>query len=153
MLGALPRRRPHRRSQKRPASPGRPGNDAVIDVAQSKPASRRAGANGAAESTRSPADASRPTENTRPSAKVARVAPKPRPTAPGKPTAGRRTERLRQPAQPGGVPPTPAGGRPVQPIGRDILGTAAQAAGELAEIGLSISARALRNAVARLPRP
>jgi hypothetical protein len=35
----------------------------------------------------------------------------------------------------------------------DILGTAVQAAAELAEIGLSVSARALRNALSRLPRP
>jgi len=38
-------------------------------------------------------------------------------------------------------------------MGRDILGIAAQAAAELAEIGLSVSARVLRNAVSRLPRP
>ncbi len=34
-----------------------------------------------------------------------------------------------------------------------VLGTAVQAAAELAEIGLSVSARALRNAAARFPRP
>jgi hypothetical protein len=33
------------------------------------------------------------------------------------------------------------------------VGTAVQAAAELAEIGLSVSARALRGALARLPRP
>jgi hypothetical protein len=37
--------------------------------------------------------------------------------------------------------------------GREIAGTVVQAAAELAEIGLSMSARALREAVARLPRP
>jgi hypothetical protein len=36
---------------------------------------------------------------------------------------------------------------------RHILGTAAQAAAELAEIGLSVGTRALRNAFSRLPRP
>jgi hypothetical protein len=35
----------------------------------------------------------------------------------------------------------------------EVLGTAVQAAAELAEIGLSVSARALRRAVSRLPRP
>jgi len=66
----------------------------------------------------------------------------------------RRPERLRQPAQPAGVPPTPPRpGQPEETTGRDILGIAAQAAAELAEIGLSVSARALRNAVGRLPRP
>jgi hypothetical protein len=33
------------------------------------------------------------------------------------------------------------------------VGTAVQAAAELAEIGLSMSARALRRALSRLPRP
>jgi hypothetical protein len=37
--------------------------------------------------------------------------------------------------------------------GADILLTAVHAVAELAEIGLSASARAMRNAVARLPRP
>jgi len=66
-----------------------------------------------------------------------------------------RAERLRQPAQPAGVPPTSRReSRPDdQTTGLDILGIAAQAAAELAEIGLSVSARALRNAVGRLPRP
>jgi hypothetical protein len=35
----------------------------------------------------------------------------------------------------------------------EIFGTAVQAAAELAEIGLSVSARALRNAVSKLPKP
>jgi hypothetical protein len=35
----------------------------------------------------------------------------------------------------------------------DVLGTAVQAAAELAEIGLSIGAQAIRRAVSRLPRP
>jgi hypothetical protein len=34
-----------------------------------------------------------------------------------------------------------------------VLGTAVHAAAELAEIGLSAGARALRNAVGRLPKP
>jgi hypothetical protein len=69
----------------------------------------------------------------------------------------RRPDRLPQPAQPPGVPPTPtptpAPREPEPARGRQALGTAAQAAAEIAEIGLTVSARALRNAVARLPRP
>jgi hypothetical protein len=34
-----------------------------------------------------------------------------------------------------------------------VIGTAVHAAAELAEIGLTAGARALRNTVARLPRP
>ncbi|HEV3056150.1 MAG TPA: hypothetical protein VGX45_15915 [Solirubrobacteraceae bacterium] len=39
------------------------------------------------------------------------------------------------------------------PSGAEILGTAVHAAAELAEIGLTAGARALRSAIARLPRP
>ncbi len=39
------------------------------------------------------------------------------------------------------------------PRGTEIVGTAVQAAAELAEIGVSVTARAIREAVARLPRP
>jgi len=42
---------------------------------------------------------------------------------------------------------------PAKPASAGPVGTAVQAAAELAEIGLSISARALRNALSRLPRP
>jgi hypothetical protein len=41
----------------------------------------------------------------------------------------------------------------VPATGADIIGTTIQAAAELAEIGLTVTARALRNAVARLPKP
>ena len=43
--------------------------------------------------------------------------------------------------------------KPAPPRGGEILGTAVQAAAELAEIGLSVGARAIRRAVSRLPRP
>ena len=82
LLGALPRTRPHRRSDKRPA---------------------------------------------RAAAEPARV----KATAP-------RAKRPPEPAAPTSVP---------------IVRTAVQAAAELAEIGLSLGARALRGAAGRLPRP
>jgi hypothetical protein len=50
-------------------------------------------------------------------------------------------------------PPDAAGSRRPLPVGAEVLGTAVQAAAELAEIGLSVSARALRGALSRLPRP
>ncbi|HEY1511378.1 MAG TPA: hypothetical protein VGF93_20385 [Solirubrobacteraceae bacterium] len=62
-------------------------------------------------------------------------------------------KRLRQPAQPAGTPPSPRSRGSVPATGADVLGTAVHAAAELAEIGLSAGARAVRNAVARLPRP
>ena len=146
VLGALPRRRPHRRSDKRAARPAVHESSASVTPITGE---------------RSPAAKSRTS-----AAKPRPAAVKPR-TAAAKPRAATRAgvkprapgakPKLRQPAQPGG---TPAAARPDGPPARrpdvsrpDILGTAVQAAAELAEIGLAVSARALRGAVSRLPRP
>jgi hypothetical protein len=139
VLGALPRTRPHRRSDKRANRPERAhanGTEPAVE-ASSKP--------------KPVAAAAKP--------KPVAAAAKPKPVAAA--TRGRdvkrvrasRPERLRQPAQPAGTPRTPRAAQPV-PSGRpDVIGTAVQAAAELAEIGLSMSARAIRRAVSRLPRP
>ena len=55
------------------------------------------------------------------------------------------------PPPPGARPRTAAPTPPEPEAGP--LGTAVQAAAELAEIGLMASARALRSALSRLPRP
>jgi hypothetical protein len=84
----------------------------------------------------------------------------PRPSN-GGPTAKRQAKsgrpgpnkRLRQPKQPAGTPPKPASRRPAPPSGPQIVSTVVQAAAELVEIGLSAGARAVRDALGRLPRP
>jgi hypothetical protein len=132
VLGSLPRTRPHRRSQKRPPRVVDAGADAQFGA---KPAKVQP----ATAKTAGP----RPT-TPRPEAKTTGprpVTPRPKPT------------RLRQPAQPAGTPPGPRARPPATSSGSDLLGTAVQAAAELAEIGLSVGARAIRGAVARLPRP
>jgi hypothetical protein len=136
VLGALPHRRPQRRSDKRAAPAARSGPTTIANGTSASTKRTTASTKRAAASTKHP-EAAR--------------AHSPRPTTRATP---RRPERLHQPAQPAGVPPTPPRpGVPDETTGRDILGIAAQAAAELAEIGLSVSARALRNAVSRLPRP
>lgn len=141
VLGSLPRRRPHRRSDKR-ARPAPPDASAAEQTAApaSAPGKQR---------RKQPTQAGSGTRRKRPPAESATARVASTPTGSPRP----RPERLRQPAQPPGVPPAVNGRRPEEPDGRRILGTAAKAAAELAEIGLTVSARALRNAVARLPRP
>jgi len=74
-------------------------------------------------------------------------------TAARKPAAGRRPAGVRPSAATRAASSTP-GQRPAQsPEGIELVGTAIQAAGELAQLGLTLGTKALRGAVARLPRP
>jgi len=151
VLSTLPRSRPHRRSSKRPA----PGASAVVDppAPAGPPAPERPAP---AAAPPAPAASSAPAAAGGPAAPGAR---KPAPAAHRRRAGGtERPERLRQPPQPRGLPPKPDRAPGAQPeltdAGRPALvATAVQAAAELAEIGLTLSARALRRAVSRLPRP
>ena len=131
VLSALPHRRPHRRSDKRAARPA-VEKSAAPSIAKPKPASGAPAAKAKAKAT----SAAKATPTTKP-APATRPAPK----------------RLRQPAQPAGAPPSPRSRASAPATGADVIGTAVHAAAELAEIGLTAGARALRNAVARLPKP
>jgi hypothetical protein len=138
VLGSLPRTRPHRRSQKRPPRAARAADTRAATVGTrtiDAPADGQAKAKPAMTETAKAKPANAKTAAPR------RVTPRPAPS------------RLRQPAQPAGTPPGPRNRRPAPSNGSDVLGTAVQAAAELAEIGLSVGARAIRGAVARLPRP
>jgi len=110
LLGALPRTRPHRRSDKRPAR--------ITEPAGGKP---------------SP-----------PTAKSAAARPK---AATPRAKAAPRARAAPHPKQ------APPARKPAPATGVAIVGTAVQAAAEIAEIGLTVSRKALRNAIARLPRP
>jgi len=149
VLGSLPSSRPHRRSQKRAArAAGGDGQPVAAKAAATPVASR-------AKPTRAKAAAAKPAAKR---LTTATTAPKraSTETSAAKRRAATRTRRepLRQPAQPQGTPPPPpASRRSPATSGADILGTAVQAAAELAEIGLAVSARAIRGAVSRLPRP
>jgi hypothetical protein len=167
VLGALPRTRPHRRSDKRGARPagaeqpaGAPNGGRRADApngdapAKAKPRRKAAAATQQpAKRAAKPRAASKPAANGREAGSSAR-SPKPSQVEPIRPTTARSgSGRLRQPAQPEGTPEARRGRRPAPPSGPDILGTAVQAAAELTEIGLTASARAIRRAVSRLPRP
>jgi hypothetical protein len=118
LLSALPRTRPHRRSEKRGAKP-------------------------------------------QPAAAEPKAAAKPKPAAKPAHTTARKSSRrsgdtrMRQPAQPRGIPSARRAPKrkPAPTTGAELVGTAVQAVGELAEIGVALGTRALRNALGRLPRP
>src|SRR4051812_8384176 len=72
---------------------------------------------------------------------------RPRPVRAGAPALAESTERARsdvhEPLEPGAAPPS----------GTELVTTAVQAAGGLAQIGFKLSGRALKRAVDRLPKP
>jgi hypothetical protein len=127
VIGSLPRTRPHRRSDKRAAP-----RSATAPAEPARPAA-----------TPQPPKP-KPAARTKPTAKPTAAAKRPKEAAtkaaPPKPTAARRP--VAAPAE-----------RPARELSPGVLETAVQAAAELAEIGLHASARALRRAVSRLPRP
>ena len=124
VLTSLPRSRSTRRSAKRAGTPG--------DAA---PAAER-----------------KPKPKPKPRAKAPEAKPKPKAKPVAKATAGTTPNAQASP------PPPPAGWAAPRP-GRDdggrgeLLGTAVQAVGELAQIGLAYGGQALKQALARLPKP
>ena len=73
--------------------------------------------------------------------------------APAKQPAGSKRAAASKPTADKQPAPQRATYPPGLPDGTELVATAVKAAAELAEIGLTIGARALRIAVSRLPRP
>jgi hypothetical protein len=152
VLGSLPKTRPERRSAKR----DRPARAAR--AATGAPAGSTAGAKRAATTKPAAAAGSKPAARPAAGAK--------RPKAPARKTAARAKigadakapARPRKTAASGASKPVPPAGYAAPEAGRpggpsDLMGTAVQAAGELAEIGATLAGQALRSALRRLPRP
>jgi hypothetical protein len=76
-----------------------------------------------------------------------------RPAARRKPAASRKPAGVRPSAATSRVSSTPAKRPALPPEGLELVGTAVQAAGELAQLGLTLGTKALRGAVSRIPRP
>ncbi len=123
VLSSLPRTRPQRRSAKRDR-PVKAPPKAAGPKSKGKSA-KPVGASG----------------------KDRRDAPRPAPRAAPKAGGGRR----RVP-QAGFAPPRERAGQGA-PSGAALIGTAVQAAGELAQIGLTVGGHALRSALGRLSKP
>ena len=125
VMSSLPRTRPQRPSRRRAS--GRAGDTKAKHTprAEAKPAAAKA--SGA---------------RAKPSAKPRAASARPRPEG-VRPSAATQAARNAPPPK---RPPSP-------PSGTDLVGTAVQAAGELAQLGLTLGTRALRDAVKRIPRP
>lgn len=161
VLAGLPRSRPQRRSGRRkPAAEASPAAGTGEPPPAEAAASKRSGsarAKAAAGPRAKPArPASKPPKATRASTPKRRTSASPRSGPPARAGAKGSASRLRQPAQPRHVPPQPDRASPApEPSeeGAHLVGTAVQAAGELAQIGLTVGAQVLRGALSRLPRP
>jgi hypothetical protein len=141
VLTSLPRSRPTRRSAKR----GGPAPDGAT----------------AEQAAKAQAAAAKP----EPAAGKAKAAAKPKPAKAGpkaaasRPKAAAKAPRAQAPKAASTPPPPPAGwASPTEPRREgggtgELLTTAVQAVGELAQIGLTYGGQALRQALSRLPRP
>jgi hypothetical protein len=144
VLGSLPRTRPHRRSDKRPAvaasaAAPEPVVSPVEVTPEPKPAVAKTRSTGTAKPRAAGAAKPRASTNAKPRATVSpKATVKQADATPVGEAKSRRTPARQSP------PPAPVPGA---------VETAVQAAAELAEIGLQASARALRRTLSRLPRP
>jgi hypothetical protein len=140
VFSGLPNARPQRRSAKRDAA--RAGAERATE------AKRPAKGGGAERATQAkPAGSG---AKTRPAPKKA--PPQARAAAGSRPSAAQAKSAAPKP------PPVPPAGYATPtdddgPRGADLVGTAVQAAGELAQIGFAFGGRALKSAIQRLPRP
>jgi hypothetical protein len=139
VLTSLPRTRPVRRSAKRGERPN------GASAATSKPKQRAAdGAKG-----RKPAAKPRATAQPKATARAARPAASAGARATGQ---GSRSAPRRKVPPAGYATPSNADGDQHSPSA-DLIGTAVQAAGELAQIGFAVGRQALQSMLERLPKP
>lgn len=138
VLTSLPNARPTRRSAKRA-----PRAEAAGEEAPKKPATPRKTA---------PRKAARAAQTAAAKPKAA-AAPRPKAAAP----AAAKAKAAETPKQRATVPPagwaSPREERAHDGSTGDLIGTAVQAVGELAQIGLTYGGQALRQALSRLPKP
>jgi hypothetical protein len=128
VLGSLPSQRPDRIGGRRARATTAAA--APPEAGAAKPAETRARPRAASEKPRRAARAQSPAAATE--SREAATPPRPRRPAP---------------------PPPPRPTRRGPPRGTELVTTAIQAAGELAQIGLTAGGRAVKRAVDRIPRP
>ena len=132
VLGSLPATRPTRFGRER-----RENGAGTATKSAASPAPKRA----------KPKPRSRPKPKAAPRAPAEpRTARRPRPVRAGAPSLAESTERAQHAERPPESTTSP-------PSGTELVTTAIQAAGELAQIGLAVGGQVLRRAVDRLPKP
>ncbi len=128
------------------------GGDVMSSLPRTRPQrpSRRRASGGGDTPKRAPRAAPKPAATTKaastrakPAAKGPRVASARSKPAGVRPSAATKAASSQPPPK---RPPSP-------PSGTDLVGTAVQAAGELAQLGLTLGTKALRDAAKRIPRP
>ena len=134
VLTSLPRTRPVRRSAKRAERPR-------TAAAATKPK---------AESTSAGEPKTRKSRAATPSKATARAASRPASADGARATAPRARSAPRQAVPPAGYASPGEDGRSAS---ADLVGTAVQAAGELAQIGFAVGRQALQSMLDRLPKP
>lgn len=134
VLKSLPARRPQRRSARRDGA---------------KPAAAQASAKAGARAAAKPKAGGPKPVKAKPATPRAKAATPRAKAAPpsGKPKAVRPSAATRNAAS------TPSARPADSPEGIELVGTAIQAVGELAQLGLTLGTKALRGAVSRIPRP
>ena len=145
VLTSLPRTRPVRRSAKRTERPRTPATAA-------KPKAKAASA-AATDAPKARKPAAKPRAAAQPKT-TARAASRPRPAGGARATAQRprTTARPKVPQAGYASPPEPGEDGQRSPSA-DLLGTAVQAAAELAQIGFAVGRQALQSMLDRLPKP
>ena len=142
VMGSLPSTRPARIGRRRESGDGEPAK-ARPSAAATKPKATRA--EPAAKPKAAKAAKAKPA-----APKAQTTSPKPQPTSP-KPRAVRSGSPALKAAKDKRTPRRPAQATP--PKGTELVTTAVQAAGELAQIGLTLGGQAVKRAVRRLPKP
>lgn len=145
VLSSLPSSRPQRASARRGTGSAKGRKPAAGRAAKPR-------ATAATAATAKSKAGARPAAKAKPKAAAARTAAKAKPkaaAAKARPKAVRPSMATRRAR--GDAPQ--ADRVPTAPAGAELVTTAVQAAGELAQIGLTLGTQALRGALSRIPRP
>jgi hypothetical protein len=164
VFGSLPNTRPQRRSARRDragakAKPAASGPAKPEAGAKATPAARAKPAAGAKPAAKAKAAAQAKPSTGAKAAAGTKPGARPQAAAQAKPAAQAQAAAEAAPprATSSKIPPagyaTPRGDDDGVPHGAELVTTAVQAAGELAQIGLAAGGRALKSALGRLPRP